>query len=148
MTVSGRKNLVSLVWIAVGVMLIWRGLPYAGLIEDPEIVGLTGSNRWIALAIAVVVGIGKGMSALKKAGRRAVTYIESKGPDAPAWKLFSPFMIFLVLIMIGAGVAIRKAPYDDEIRAWIVGILYPAIGVALIIGGLLVRNAKPLDPKP
>ena len=49
--------------------------------------------------------------------------------------------------MVGAGLALRLAPYDADVKAWIVGILYPAIGVALIIGGLLARTVAPLEPK-
>lgn len=147
MSISGRRTLVAVVWFLVGLLLIWRGLPYTGVTTAPDIVGLTGTDTWIALAIAVVVGIGKGMSALRKAGRRAATRIESMGERAPFWTVFSPVMYLLVLLMIGLGVALRLAPYDAGIKAWVVGILYPAVGVALILGGLLVRNAEPLPPK-
>ena len=147
MSIAGRRNVVCVIWVLVGILLFWRGLPYAGLVEDPEIVGLSGSNTWIALAAAVVVGIGKGMSALKKAGRRAVTRMHAMGDQAPVWTIFGWTMYLLVGLMIGAGLLIRTADYDPNVKAWIVGILYPGIGVALLIGGLLVRNAEPLPPK-
>ena len=144
MSIAGRRNVVCIVWFAVGLMLIWRGLPYAGLREVPDVVGLTGSNTWIALAIGVIVGIGKGMTMLRKGARRAARQIVDKGEQAPAWTVFSPFMIVLVALMIGAGLALRLAPYDDTIKAWVVGILYPGIGVALMIGGMLARKVAPL----
>ena len=133
------------VWVAVGVLLIWRGLPYAGLREHPDILGLTGASTWIALAIGVVVGIGKGMSALKKGARRAVRNIVDRGETAPVWTVFSLPMILLVGLMVAAGLALRLSPYDEAIKAWVVGILYPGIGVALIIGGVLALSVEPLE---
>ena len=44
MSIPGRRNVVSVIWTLVGLLLIWRGLPYAGVVEDPEIVGLTGCS--------------------------------------------------------------------------------------------------------
>lgn len=144
MSIDGRRNVVCVVWCAVGALLVWRGLPYAGLRESPDVVGLTGSQSWIALALGVVVGIGKGLTALKKGARRAARQIVDRGEQAPPWTVFSPAMILLVGLMIGAGLALRHAPYDDTVKAWVVGILYPGIGVALIIGGLLARKVAPL----
>ena len=143
MSVEGRRNVVFVVWAAVGAMLVWRGLPYTGFRESAEVVGLEGTDRYIALAAAVVVGAGKGFSALKKGARRAVTHIVGQGEQAPAWSVFSPVMILLVAIMVGLGLALRFAPYDANIKAWVVGILYPAIGVALFIGGMLARSVEP-----
>ncbi|MCB9897332.1 MAG: hypothetical protein H6825_04955 [Planctomycetes bacterium] len=144
MSIAGRRNVVCIVWFAVGLMLIWRGLPYTGLRPTDGIVGLGGSNTWIALTIGVVVGFGKGFTMLRKGARRAARQIVDKGEQAPPWTVFSPFMIILVLAMIGAGIALRKAPYDDTIKAWVVGILYPGIGVALMLGGLQARTVEPL----
>jgi len=147
MSVNGRRNLVCLVWTLVGVMLVWRGLPYAGVRTSPDVQGLTGSSSWIALGIAAVVGVGKGMTALRKGARRAATHIERQGAQAPFWNVFSPVMYLLVAVMIAAGMALRLAPYDAVVKAWAVGILYPAVGVALVIGGQLVRTVEPL-PEP
>jgi hypothetical protein len=156
MSQQGRRNVVAIVWAAVGLFLIWRGLPYAGLrdfpasddlLEQVEQVGLDGSDTWIALAVAVVVGLGKGFTMLRKAGRRAATQIASRGEQAAAWTVFSPYMIVLVGLMIVLGVTLRTADYDATVKAWTIGILYPGIGVALLIGGLLARNATPLPPK-
>ncbi len=153
MSIQGRRMIVCIVWVAVGVMLIWRGLPYAGLRADADVQAtlgehvLSGTNSWIALGLGVIVGIGKGMSALKKGARRAVTHIVAKGETASPLTVFSPVMVLLVLIMVGAGLALRLAPYDPAIKAWVIGILYPGIGVALIIGGLLALKVDPLPPK-
>lgn len=144
MSIIGRRNVVCFVWSAVGLLLIWRGLPYAGLRTEPDVVGLTGTSTWIALGVALVVGIGKGLTALRKGARRAATHIVRQGERAPAWNVFSPIMYLLVAVMVAAGIAARKAPYDDGAKAWIVGILYPAVGVALLIGGQLVRSVDPL----
>lgn len=153
MSIQGRRAIVCVVWFAVGLLLIWRGLPYAGLREDAAVAetlgphALSGSNSWIALGLGVVVGIGKGMSALKKGARRAVRHIVDQGETASPFTVFSLPMVLLVLLMVAAGLAIRLAPYDPGVKAWLVGILYPGIGIALIIGGLLALKVDPLPAK-
>ena len=147
MSQRGRRQVVCVLWIAVGLLLIWRGLPYVGLVADERISGLHDGQRWIALLAALVVGLGKGFTMLRKGARRAVAQIVSKGERAPAWTVFSPFMIVLVALMIGAGLALRLAPYDPQVKAWVVGILYPGIGVALIIGGWLALSVDPLPSR-
>jgi hypothetical protein len=147
MSQQGRRLLVCLVWMAVGLLLIWRGLPYTGFRADPAITSLHGNQRWIALLVGLVLGLGKGFTMLRKGARRAAAQIVSKGEHAPFWTIFSPFMILLVAIMIGAGLALRLAPYDPGVKAWVVGILYPAIGLALIIGGWLALSVEPLPAR-
>ena len=149
MSQQGRRRVVCAVWFAVGLMLIWRGLPYAGL-RDPgpgplDFHPLAGNDTWIALACGLLLGIGKGFTMLRKGARRAARQIVDKGETAPAWSVFSLFMILLVAIMIAAGIALRTAPYDADVKAWVVGILYPGIGVALMIGGVLALSVPPLD---
>lgn len=143
MSIAARRLVVCVLWFAVGVMLIVRGLPYTGLVESADIVGLSGSDSWIALAAAAVIGVGKGFTALKKGARRAVTQIVKQGESAPPWTIFSPIMYLLVALMIGLGLALRHGSYDDTTKAWVVGIVYPAVGLALIIGGLLVTKVQP-----
>ncbi len=146
MSQQGRRGVVMVVWVAVGLMLIWRGLPYAGLRDHVDVpVSLDGNQTWIALGIGLIVGIGKGLTALKKGARRAARQIIDRGEQAPPWTVFSPTMVLLVGLMVGAGLALRHSPYDPTVKAWIVGILYPGIGVALIIGGLLALS---VDPTP
>ncbi len=144
MTRMQRRWLVCVLWVAIGLLLIWRGLPYAGFRAEEGIVALSGLDRYYALGLAFVVGVGKGFTALRKGARRIAGSIERAGERAPAWSVFSPFMIVLVALMIGAGLALRLSPYDPVVKAWIVGVLYPAIGLALIIGGRLVLHAQPL----
>jgi len=151
MSQQGRRFLVCVVWFAVGVMLIVRGLPYAGVtpsdISTRDFTPLSGHNVWIALGLAVVLGIGKGFTALKKGARRAATQIAARGERAPFWTILSPFMILLIAIMIGGGLALRKIHYDPTVKGWIIGVLYPAVGLALMIGGLLALRVEPLPPK-
>ena len=148
MSQQERRWVVALVWMAVGVMLIWRGLPYVGLRYDPAVLSLSGNDTWIALGIAVVVGIGKGFTLLRKGARRGVANIVQSGELAPMWTVFSPYMIVLVLLMIAFGQLLRKLEYDPQVKAWLVGILYPGIGLALIIGGYLATKVAPLEAKP
>ncbi len=147
MSQQGRRWVVAVVWVAVGIMLIVRGLPYAGLRHVDGVVALTGQDTWVALAFAAALGIGKGFTFLKKGARRAAAQIVAKGEHAPFWTVFSPYMILLVAIMVGAGLALRLAPYDPLVKAWVIGILYPGIGIALIIGGLLATTVEPLPAR-
>ena len=151
MSQQARRMVVCVVWFAVGVLLVWRGLPYAGLRESDaatrDFTPLAGSQVWIASAAALVVGLGKGFTMLRKGARRAARQIADKGEQAPIWTVFSPFMILLVGLMIGAGLALRLAPYDGVVKGWLIGILYPAIGLALMIGGLLALSVEPLPAK-
>ena len=147
MSQQGRRRVVAVVWMAVGLMLIVRGLPYAGLLHFGDTVGLTGNDTWIALGLGIVVGIAKGCTLLRKGARRAVRNIVDAGESAPAWTVFNAYMIVLVLVMIGAGLVLRLAHYDAHVKAWVVGILYPGIGIALIIGGWLATSVEPLPAK-
>jgi hypothetical protein len=148
MSQKNRRMVVCFVWFAVGVMLIVRGLPYLGLMPSDaatrNFTPLHGSQVWIALAVAVALGLAKGFTLLRKGARRAARQIEDRGENAPFWSVFSPYMIVLVALMIGAGLAIRLTPYDPDIKGWVVGMLYPGIGLALIIGGLLALSVEPL----
>jgi len=147
MSQQGRRWIVAVVWVAVGIMLIVRGLPYAGLRHSPDVVGLTGNDTWIALGLGLLVGLAKGFTLLRKGARRAVANIVQRGETAPAWTVFSLSMVLLVGLMIVFGLLLRRAPYDPQVKAWLVGILYPGIGIALIIGGLLATTVAPLERK-
>jgi hypothetical protein len=98
----------------------------------------------MALGIALVLGLAKGFTLLKKGARRAAKQIVNRGENAPFWTVFSPYMILLVLLMVGAGLAIRLSPYNPTVKGWVVGALYPAIGLALMIGGVLALSVEPL----
>jgi hypothetical protein len=139
---------VCVVWFAVGVMLMVRAFPYLGFrASDPatrDFDPLTGSHVWMALGIALVLGLAKGFTLLKKGARRAARQIVNRGENAPFWTVFSPYMILLVLLMVGAGLAIRLSPYNPTVKGWVVGALYPAIGLALMIGGVLALSVEPL----
>ena len=147
MSQQGRRWVVAIVWMAVGVMLIVRGLPYAGVVHWEGVTGLTGSSTWVALAIALAIGVGKGLTVLKSAAARAAAQIVAAGPKAPFWSVFTVRMLVLVGLMIAFGLAIRKLDYDPSIKAWLVGILYPGIGIGLIIGGWEATTVAPRPAK-
>jgi hypothetical protein len=145
MTISGRRKVIGLLWAAVGLLLVWRGLPYTGLRAVPAVRGLAGSSRWLALALGALLGVAKGLTALRRSARSVVHGITARGEEAPAWSVLSPFMVLLIATMVGLGLMLRLAPYDPLVKAWAVGVLYPAIGTALILGGYLVVSL-PIRP--
>ena len=50
--------------------------------------------------------------------------------------------------MVCLGIAIRTTDYDATIKAWVIGILYPGIGLALLIGARSVAFGTPPEPQP
>ena len=137
MSITARRWLVGIVWTAVGLMLVWRGLPYAGFRHVAAVQGLAGTSRWLALGLGLVLGVAKGATALRRSARKAVAGIVGRGQQAPVWTVFGPSMLLLVGGMVVLGLVLRLAPYDVVVKAWLVGTLYPAIGTALVLGGCL-----------
>lgn len=146
MSISGRRKIIGVLWAVVGLLLVWRGLPYLGLRTVPEVRGLEGASRWLALGLGALLGVAKGLTALRRSARSAVRGITVRGEEAPAWSVLSPFMVLLIVSMVGLGLLLRLAPYDPLVKAWAVGVLYPAIGTALILGGYLVVSLPATPP--
>ena len=76
MSQQARRTLVCILWFAVGIMLIVRGLPYTGLTSSDaatrDFTPLSGNNVWIALAVAVVLGATAVRTHDVRAARRVV----------------------------------------------------------------------------
>lgn len=142
-----RRSLLAIIWIGVGGMLFSKGLRYAGVWPEvwsaEDLVTLTPAQAWWALALALLIGLLKGLTVFRKAAARATADILADGALAPFWRVFRPRMLLLIVLMIAAGLAVRLLPYDAHLKAWIVAIVYPGIGLALMIGGLLLMR----DPR-
>lgn len=124
-----------------GCLLSWRSLPYLGLVQT-DTVSLTPGELPMALGLALVVGVLKGWFMLRKSAEFAGRRMLREGLDAPWWTLFRPPVLLLLGVMVAMGVGLRHGPYDDQIKAWLVGIGYPAIAIALWIGGGTLLQAR------
>lgn len=130
MSILGRSRLYGLLWWIAALTLSARARPYFG--EG----GLEGRDAWIALGAAAALGVIKGRSVMRDAAGRARSRILRRGPTAPPWSIFEPGIVLFVLAMMGLGFAIRAAPYPEAYRPWLVGVIYPAVALALVIGSL------------
>jgi len=143
MTLEARQRLYVLFWASAGTVVLWRGLPYLGWTSMGDVVGLHGADRWIATALGMAFGVVQGVTALRMAGRRAVDRMVAAGPEASPLTLLRPGTVLLVGVMIGLGLLVRKAPYDPEVKAWVIGILYPGVSLSLYLG--CVELLRPRD---
>lgn len=134
MTLPTRQKLYALFWASAGAVVLWRGLPYLGWVSWGHVVGLNGFDRWLATGLGLAFGVLQGVTALRIAGRKAVDHMVAVGPEASVLTLFRVKTVLLVGVMIGLGLLVRKAPYDPDVKAWVVGILYPGVSLSLFLG--------------
>lgn len=128
MSISGRCRLYGLVWWIAALILAARARPFFG----PD--ALWMDDALLALGIAAAVGLLKGGTIMQRAARRARGRIVRRGAQAPPWSIFEPQVVALVLGMMALGFAIRLAPYPEAYRMWAVGIVYPGVALALLLG--------------
>jgi len=128
MSIAGRCRLYGLVWWIAALILVARARPYYG----PD--GLWVEQALAALGAAAVLGTIKGRTVMNSAARSARSRIILRGAHAPPWSVFEPRILLMIVGFMGLGFAIRHAPYPEQYRMWAVGIVYPAVALALFIG--------------
>ena len=130
-----RVGLATVIWIAVGVMLIVRGLfPHFENIDS-------GTGRMVALVLGVLVGGAKGWFVLSKSAKRTAGFIARRPEQDWPWMSFHPVLWAVIPLMIGMGVWLRHT-FADSNPAIIVGV-YVGIGAAMIIGSRGFRAVTP-----
>lgn len=125
LSARGRALLGGVVWVAIGVMLIWRGFPYWAKSE-------TSSPGWAlwAVVLGLVIGGAKGVFVLRKSAARMIRRIESRPGRAPFWQIYPPYLYLLIPVMIGMGLAL-KSYYGESKPSLVLGV-YVGIGAALL----------------
>lgn len=112
----------ALMWTVVGLVLGHFGVSWALRWDSPWM-------PWV-LAVAVLLGAGKGVFVMRKAAARTVARIRERG-DGKCIGGFVPWPTwFLILGMIGLGRLLRSG----FLAPTTVGFVYAAIGAALLIG--------------
>ncbi len=136
-------RLYGLIWLAVGFMLMFKGVPLivkAGLQERLPLITffqpLVGSSEQATLVIVVlglIVGLIKGKTVLAKAARRSIQRLKTFSNPMPISRLFSARYLVLLAIMMGLGMTLKifKLPADIH------GMIDLAVGSALINGALV-----------
>ncbi len=120
--------LAAFAWTAVGVMLLSFGTNW-----------LWGQDlMYIALALALALGLGvlKARTAMRKAARRAIGRIRQRDGKCVAG-FFSWKMWLVALFMMAMGQALRHSPIPRHY----LGVVYIAVGVALVLGSIFIWRA-------
>ena len=129
---GGRAGLATLIWIAIGVMLIYRGLvPHFSNIE-------TTWGKALALVLGVIIGGAKGMFVLRKSAVRTAGFIQRRPEKDWFWFCLHPILYILIPVMIGFGLLLKH--YFAGSNPGIVVAVYVGIGCALIMGSLGFRR--------
>ena len=144
MMVSRQTHLkiATVLWGIVGFGLLMAGLIFlfgnrtmSILPGEPSGIGVT---EGISFVIALMLGLIKGQFVIKKVGRKNRARIESLPEPSGFHMTFSAKSWILVLGMILLGRLIRFAGAP----AFIVGAIYVAVGVALLIGSTVYLEEK------
>jgi hypothetical protein len=129
--VSHRLHLLlaAATWTVVGLALLTVGACWSLQSE-------TGLHP-ILFAAAVAAGLVKAAFVLRRAASRVITRIRSRGDHRCIGGFFSWRTWILVAIMITAGAVLRHSPLSH----WLIGLVYVAIGTALVAASWLPWRA-------
>lgn len=123
---NGRIRLATLVWFAVALMLLYRGLvPHFGN-TDPVWVAV------VAILIGAGIGFAKGKFVLRKSAARTAGFIGRRPEKDWFFLALHPVLYFLIPLMIGMGWLVKH--YTSQDHPYVVVGLYVAIAVALVVG--------------
>ena len=123
---SARKKTATVIWIAIAVMLIYRGINGNWANIDST------TSRVLALVAAAILGGGKGIFVIAKSARRTAAYINSRPEQDWIWLSLRPILYFLVPLMIGMGWTLRH--FCAESYPALVLAVYVGVGAALLTG--------------
>jgi hypothetical protein len=124
-----RLFLAAAAWTAVGLGLLIAGTWWS-LWSD-------SSLHPILLVAAAAVGLTKAFIILKHTANRVIGRIQASGDDRCIGGFFSWQTWILVVIMITAGTLLRRS----DISRGVVGLVYVAIGIALLAASTLPWRA-------
>ena len=113
------------IWSGVGLMLLIRGSSY-----------LFGSGSQWLLILAIVVGTCKSLFILDKSARKNLNRLSHKKDGACLGGVYSVKMWIMIVAMIILGKILRSSGLPAEF----VGVLYAAIGWALLFSSRLLWN--------
>jgi hypothetical protein len=115
-----------MVWTGVGAGLLAAGVHWL-LLASPRFLS-------IGLASAAAAGFLKGRFVLARRAEANARRIEGTPERAPLLGFFAPSAWGLALVMMAGGALLRRSALP---RPWL-GVLYAAVGVALLLASLPV----------
>jgi hypothetical protein len=125
-------------WAVGTSVLLVRGVFY--LVSQDEVARF---GYWVAAIglVAVAIGLVKARLILIRYARKAVRRIRTRG-HACFFGFFAPSSWLFILVMMGGGMMLRRTPLVDY---WwgrtFLGILYVAVGTALLIADVVFWRA-------
>jgi uncharacterized membrane protein len=134
--------LAALVWMTGGLILTIRGTIW--VLHDERV----HEFAILALVLGAVVGGLKGQFVLAKTARRSIQRILLLPARTKFWQVFSPPTYLLIIFMVGLGVLARWIGRHYNAFGF-VGIVYVAVGIALLIGSGFYWRARagaPVEP--
>jgi hypothetical protein len=121
-----RACIAGAVWLAAGLLLIWRGLfPYW-----VEVAHESFADASLLLCGATLVGAAKGWFVLRRGAMRVLRHIEARPGRQTLAALYPRSYYPLLLVMVLLGFAVR-AWLGETLPAIVAGI-YRAVGAALL----------------
>ena len=133
-----RLYLMGLLWSVAAIGLWLKSLPY---LSEPD------SSPWFVF-ISSVVGFclawAKSTFILDRVAQRMISKAQTSTIKTPRVNTGLRLMAVIVL-MSGLGWGIRDLHYDATVKRWIVSLLYPGIGLALLRSSLVffgIRDGK------
>ncbi|MEK7703027.1 MAG: hypothetical protein AAB317_03605 [Nitrospirota bacterium] len=129
-------------WGTVGFCLLMAGLIF--LFGNRSVSTLPGSTNEIGMAerigfvIALIIGFVKGQIVLPKVAAKNITRIHALPESSPLFMTFSvkSWMLVLGMILLGRLIRALGAPH------FIVGAIYLAVGIALLLGSRVYLKGK------
>jgi len=131
---STHLKIAAGLWGIVGFGLLMAGLNF--LFGDRTMTTLPGGGseigmtEGISFVVALMIGFVKGKIVLPKVAKKNIARIETLPEPSPWYMTFSAksWMLILGMIILGRAIRFLGAPY------FIVGAIYVAVGVALLLG--------------
>lgn len=135
-----RPQLVAaaVLWAVGTSVLLIRGVFYIVSRDEVDRFGY-----WVALIglVAVAIGLVKARLILIRYAAKAVRRIKGRG-HACFFGFFAPTSWLFIIVMMGGGMMLRRTPLVDYVwgRTFL-GILYIAVGTALLIADVIFWRA-------
>ncbi len=135
---SVHLKIAAGLWGVVGLGLLMAGLFFlfgGDTIDTPS---------WIGFGIAMVIGFVKGKIVLPKVAKKNMARIESLPEQSPFYMTFNvkSWMLVLGMIILGRTIRFLDAPH------FIVGAIYVAVGIALLLGSYVYLSGRVNSPEP
>lgn len=145
----GLGIISGMIWLAIGIFLLWRGLALTitacggedHLLVDFLVVrfGTAQKASVVLVASGLLIGYFKGRFVLRKTAMRTIDRIHSLPNPCSLSKLYGVGSYILVAAMIALGITLRTIGAAEEVR----GLVLIAVGSALLQGSTALFRAVP-----